>query len=515
MQTQQNIFSSEVNSQQALKSALLQNEKLEERLKIYEQQMNWLTEQLTTLKRGKYGTKTERWESEEQMLLLNEAELESRNPDAEEEEALVEVKGHTKKRGHRAGLPVHLAREIVKVELPLAEQVSADGKSLKVIGWEVSEKLKYEPAKTSVIQYHRAKYGVDSGDYVKTAPPVASIIPKGIATPELLAAIITGKYADGMPLYRMESMFLRQDIELSRGTMARWVIKSAEALRPILNVLNDRLFNVHYVACDETVVQVLKENGRHAEQKSWMIVRSTPGEEKKIVIFDYSTSRSSETMKKLFADYKGILQTDGLSSYTCLESEEISHIGCNMHGRRRFEQAAKDGAKAGISLGAMGLDYYKKIYALEEEVKDKTNEEREKARNEIARPIFTEMKAWAEENQPKVPNKSKIGQAINYFLSEYGYLIGYLSYGGLNPDNGFTERAIRKFAIGRNNWMFSDTTDGAEASALLYSLVVTAKVNGVNPYRALTKILTALPLAKTCDDYELLADLILTPTTSS
>jgi transposase len=495
-----------------LEGALLQIKEKDELLQYYEQQINWLTEQLKSLKRGQFGSRSERWESEEQMLLLNEAELESQNPDAKDdgEDDTIEVKGHIKKRGHRKALPENLHREIVKLELPESEQVNEDGIPLKVIGWEISEKLKYEPAKMSVLQYHRAKYGVDSGDYVKTAPPVPSVIPKGIATPELLAAIITAKYADGLPLYRMESIFRRQDVELSRGTMARWVVQVAKALEPIRNVLVDRFFACRYVACDETTVQVLKEDGRRAETKSWMLVRSTPAADKKIILFDYSISRSSETIRNLFAGYEGTLQTDGLSSYDCLESEKVICLGCNMHARRRFEQAAKDGAKSGKSLAAVGLNFYKKIYSLEEELKGKSPEEIKKARDEIAKPLFIETKAWVKKHLAKVPDKSKIGKAFRYFLNEYEGLTGYLDSGELNPDNGFTERAIRKFAIGRNNWMFSDTPEGADASALLYSLVVTAKVNGVNIFRALTQILTELPLAKTCEDYEQLADIILT-----
>ena len=510
---QEKIFSSEKHLIEQLEGAQALLAKKDEMLKQYEQQMNWLTEQLNSLRRGKYGSKSERWETQEQMLLLNEAELESTNPDdgQDGDADTVEVKAHTKKRGHRKPLPENLSREVVKIELPAEEQVADDGTKLKVIGWEISEKLKYEPAKMSVLQYHRAKYGVDSGDYVKTAPPVPSVIPKGIATPELLAAIITGKYADGMPLYRMESMFGRQDVELSRGTMARWVIQVASALRPIWNVLSDRLTSSFYVACDETRVQVLKEDGRKAEEKSWMWVRSTPGDAKKVVLFDYSISRAGKVAEELLAGFEGYLQTDGLGSYNRLTDKVLAHLGCCMHSRRRFEKAAKDGAKSGQSLASVGMNFFKKIYDLEEDLKDKSLEERHQLRNEVARPAFEETKVWVQKNRPKVPDKSKIGQAFDYFLSEYDHLTAYLLDGRLNPDNGFTERAIRKFAIGRNNWMFADTPEGAEASALLYSLVVTAKVNGVNVYRALAKILTEIPLAKTCEDYERLADIILAP----
>lgn len=220
--------------------------------------------------------------------------------------------GHTKKRGHRRPLPEELPREIVKIELPLAEQVTEDGTPLKVIGWEISEKLKFEPAKISVLQYQRAKYGADSGDYEKTAPPIPSIIPKGLSTPELLAAIIVSKYADGLPLYRMESIFKRDGIDLPRQTMARWVVAVAKACQPIWNVLSDRLLSAFYVACDETRVQVLKENGRPAEADSWMWVRSTPFGRSKVVLFDYRTSRSGDTAKSLLAEFEGYLQCERL-----------------------------------------------------------------------------------------------------------------------------------------------------------------------------------------------------------
>ncbi len=182
-----------------------------------------------------------------------------------------------------------------------------------------------------------------------------------------------------------------------------------------------------------------------------------------------------------------------------------------MHARRRFEKAKVTGAKTGQSLGEQGLIFYKRIYDLEKNIKTKSPEEKYSLRNELARPIFEAMKVWAEEHHKKVPKTSKIGEAFTYFLNEYEYLTGYLKDGRLEPDNGFTERMIRKFAIGRNNWMFSDTALGAEASAILYSLVITAKVNGVNPYRALVKLFTELPKTKTIEEFERLAEIILTP----
>ena len=425
----------------------------------------------------------------------------------------VEVQAHTKKvRGHRKPLPENLAREIVKVELPLAEQFDDVGNALKIIGWETSEKLKYEPAKISVIQYQRAKYGAGAGDYVKTAPPVPAIIPKGNATPELLAAIVVAKYCDGLPLYRMEDYFKRHDIEISRQTMARWMIQVAEAAGPIFSCLSNKWLSSFYVALDETKVQVLKESGRKAESDSWMIVRSTPFGEKKVVLFDYRVSRGTDTINKLLTGFRGYMQVDGLSSYDSAAKEEcVTRLGCAMHARRRFESAFVNGVTSGKSLGEVGVKYFRKIYEIEDKIREMPPEDRHRIRLEEEKPIWEEMKAWAEKKKIKVPKQSKISGAFGYLLREYKFLTNYLLDGRLEIDNGFTERAIRKFAIGRNNWLFSDQEAGANASALLYSLVVTVKVNGVNPYKALVQLFTQLPLAKTEEDYIRLANIILVP----
>lgn len=487
-----------------------------EKIKHYESELQRLQEIMGDLKRRQFGKKSERWESSEQGLLFNEAEVEASKAAADDDEewpsSEIKVNGHARKRGHRRALPENLEREIIKVELPAEELFTEENIPLKIIGYEISEKLKYEPAKMSVIEYHRAKYGVESGDYEKTAPPVPSIIPKGIATAELLAAIVVGKYADGLPLYRMEEIFLRHDIDLSRGTMGRWMVQVAKACQPIINVLSDRFMDSFYIACDETSHQVLKEKDRKAETKSWMWVRSTPFGDRKVILFDYDISRSGATAQKFLSGYKGFLQTDGLKSYGLLDNEkDIIRIGCNMHGRRKFESAATVGAKSGISLGEVGVGFYKKIYDFEEEIKSHTPDERFKLREEKIRPVWEEFKSWTDASSKKVPPKSKIGEAFHYFNNEYDLLIGYLKDGRLNPDNGFTERAIRKFAIGRNNWMFSDSEAGAHASAVLYSLVITAKVNQVNPYKALVELFTELPKATTINDYERLTEIILSP----
>jgi transposase len=494
--------------------------KKNEQIAQYEEENERLREMIRELKRQRFGPKRERWESEEQACLFNEAEIASQKTLAEGEtessdaDEMIEIKGYQRKRGKRKPLPKELPREVVVLDLQAEEKFAEDGTPLRVIGKEVSEKLFYEPAQMKVIEYHRLRYGVDTGDTGKIAQPVPSIIPKGIATPSLLAQIITSKYVDGLPLYRQEKIFERLNIDLSRGTMARWIVQAAHACQPIWNCLEERLLLSPYVSCDETWTQVLKEDGRKAESQSWMWARATPTEEKKIVLFDYDPHRSGAVAKRLFADYKGAIQVDGYSAYNILETQEgVKRLGCNMHGRRKFYEAWKTGSKSGQNLAAQALRYYRKLYAIEEKAKEQnlTWEQRHELRQQEARPLWDEMKIWAEKNSGIVPPKSKLGESFHYFLGEYQYLRAYLGDGRYEMDNGFVERAIKYFAIGRNNWLFSDSVDGAKASSTLYSLAVTAHLNGVNPYEALRDLFTELPKAATCESYEELTNRLFTP----
>lgn len=528
--SQQEIFFSEIELLKSENQGLkYQIKSKDEKLKLYEEEVERLNEMLNGLKRSKYGKKSERHIIEDQ-LLFNEAEVLTKNlkPDFSDEIILgngaaevnpddankkeITVKEHTKKvRGHRKSLPKDLQREVLNIELPESEQISADGVTpLKIIGYEVSEKLVYEPAVVKVLEIHRAKYGIDVGDYEKTAPHVPAIIPRSFVTPELAASIITQKYAYGLPLYRQEAMFLELGIDIPRQTQARWVMAHAQALMPIFNILNDRLLSSSYISCDETYTQVLKESGKKAESKSYMWVRSTPHAKNKIILFEYSPTRSSEVAKKLFEDFKGYVQVDGYAGYNFLEVQDgVFRIGCNMHGRRYFEQAKTDGAKSGKTLAEVGLKFYQQIYDLDDESKKLELDEKQTHRLEKHRPIWDEFKLWVDSHIKKVPPKSKLGKALNYFTNEYEYLIGYLKDPTLEIDNGFVERAIRKFAIGRNNWMFSDTEAGADASSMFYSVLCTANVNGVKPFNLLKYLFQKIPKAKTLEDIENLADIIM------
>lgn len=518
---QRDVFFSEIELLKSENQGLqYQIKNQDEKIKLYEEEVERLHEILNELKRSKFGKKSERYESQEQMV-FNEAEVLVKNlkPELSDEilidgetEKKITVKEHTKKiRGHRKPLPKDLVREVLNIELPEADCISSDGVTpLKIIGYEISEKLVYEPAIVKVLEIHRAKYGADIGDYEKTAPHALAIIPRSFVTPELAASIVTQKYAYGLPLYRQEAMFLELGIDLPRQTQARWVIAHAEALMPVYNILNERLVSDFYISCDETYTQVLKENGKTAESTSYMWVRSTPHAKNKIVLFKYDPSRSADVAKKLFEDFSGYVQVDGYAGYNFLEDKKDTfRIGCNMHGRRYFEQAKVDGAKSGKTLAEIGLKFYQKLYDLDDESKKLDLVEKQKHRTENHKPIWDEFRAWVDVNIKKVPPKSKLGKALNYFTNEYEYLIGYLKDPRLEMDNGFVERIIRKFAIGRNNWMFSDTEAGADASAMFYSVLCTANINGVKPFNLMKYLFQEIPKAKTIEDIENLADIIM------
>ncbi len=505
-----NKYEAAINKVASLEALIVKRDRENEFL---EAQVEHLSEVVREFKRLNFGPRTEKFYSDEQ-LTFNEAEVGACDKPEDLKDEATTVAAHTKKkkRGKRNLLPDHLEREVVVIEVPEDERFDEEGNPLKVIGKEVSEKLKYEPAKMSVLQYHRLKYGHDNGDYVKTAKPEANIIPKGIATPSLLAAIITSKYGDGLPLYRQEEIFGRSKVSLSRQTMCRWILKAHDACVGIKNLLEEQLMESRVLACDETYTQVLKEKDKRAESKSRMWARTNPTDQHRIVLFDYDPHRTAEVATKLLQDYEGFLQVDGLASYNQVSrNKNIIRIGCNMHGRRKFEAALTVGANKGKSLAKEGLRFYQKIYDQEDEFRELnlTDDERYERRQKESLPIWNKFKQWANRNKGKAPPQSKIGTAFTYFLNNYEDLVGYLKAGFLLPDNGEVERQIKYFAIGRKNWLFSDTEHGAEASSFFYSLVVTMRANKVEPYAALTYILGAIARDDGLESLEKIVGIIL------
>jgi hypothetical protein len=334
------------------------------------------------------------------------------------------------------------------------------------------------------------------------------IIPKVLATAAMLAHVVASKYADGLPLYRQNGILIRAGIDIPRSTLANWTIKSGQSIQPIINLLRDFLLAYGLIQMDETTVQVLKEADRLATSKSYMWVQKGGPPDKPVILFDYDASRAGTVPKELLLGFTGFLQTDGYAGYRSVASNpDIVHVGCFAHARRKFDEAVKALGPAGRKnpgKAADALTFIGRLYAIEKELREKqaAPEIRYATRQSHAKPILDELKTWADATLLTVPPKTALGVALGYLLNHWPRLIRYLNDGRLEIDNNAVENAIRPFVIGRKGWLFSDSVRGVKASANLYSLIETAKANGLEPFAYLRHLFTQLPLATTVDDYE-------------
>jgi transposase len=462
-----------------------------------------LQEALRLARMAHYASTSEKLPSN-QCELFNEAEV-GAEVVALEEQPGIEVPAHTRNRPIRKPFPDDLPREEVIIDLLESEKVcEQDGSPLKEIGSEVSEQLDVIPTQMKVIRTIRKKYACPCcEETVKTAKLPEKILPKSNATPGLLAHIAVSKYVDALPLYRLEQIFKRSDIDIPRNTMAGWMIALTEKLQPIYNLMEEDLLSSDYVCCDETVVQVLKEPGKKAQSKSYMWVRSRHGPEiSPIVLFDYDPTRSGTVPNRLLKDFKGYLQVDGYVGYDeVCRDKGIIRVGCMAHVRRKFYEVQKASPKQS-SVANRVLLLIQKLYKIDEQIREEKIPNRFKIRQEQSGPILQEIKAWLDENKSKYPPQGLMGKAITYAQNQWPYVTNYLKYGKLAIDNNFTENRIRPFAIGRKNWLFSDTQAGANASGMIYSILQTARGNGLDPYAYMRYLLTELPKCQTADQIE-------------
>lgn len=503
----------------SLKTLVLQ---LQSQLTQQTEKVDELTEQLHVLLHRQYGASSEK-QSLNQLGLFNEAEQDQPGADQQADiDACDQAIHHaSKKRGKpgRKPLPDSLPRVRVEHDLPATEKVcsTCGNTDLHRIGEEISEQLEIIPATVQVLQHVRPKYGCRGCEgALQSTPMPPQPIPGSIASPGLLAQTIVGKYQDGLPLYRMEEVLQRAGITLARATLANWMIRCGELIQPVINLMRDQLLSSPLIHCDETGVQVLKEPGRSAQSGSYMWVQvatlGTP-----IILFDYDPSRAGHVPERLLSDYQGYLQTDGYSGYNSLSDKDDSIIqqGCWAHARRKFDEAIKaqglgrKGKSKGKKPATTGkaqvaLNYIHKLYRIEHEIADLPEDQKHQQRQQCSQPVLGELRQWLEKVLPETLPKSSLGKALHYLHNQWDKLVRYCDAGYLRMDNNLAENAIRPFVIGRKNWLFSASQAGAHASANLYSLVETAKANGLEPWRYLTDILTALPTADSVEKLEVL-----------
>ncbi len=472
----------------------------------------FLKEQISLLQAKIFGRRTEKYDLEQ--LLPGQSflpGLESEGLVAATEPETIVVEKHTRKKTGRKPLPDNLPREEIIHDIPEDEKVCACGCQLTRIGEEVSEQLHVEPAKFKVIRHIRPKYacrnceGVESDEQtVKIAPPPLQIIPKSMATISLLVYIIAGKFIESLPLYRQEKRFRRHGITLTRATMSNWLIKVAALCQPLIPLMRQEIRSGPLINVDESSFQVMKEPNRKNTSKSYIWVFRGGPLDKPVVIFHYEPSRSGQVAHDFLDGYHGYVQTDGYQGYNVLDgNQDIIQVGCMAHVRRKFDEVIKANRKSGNQkklAAEEALGYIRQLYALEKEAKEWTPDARYLMRQEKAKPIMEAFGDWLWETYPQTPPKGLLGKAIKYALNQWDRLNVYLENGILRPDNNLAENAIRPFVVGRKNWLFAGSPEGARASALFYSLIETAKINNLNPEQYLRFLLEKIIHVKERDE---------------
>jgi transposase len=335
------------------------------------------------------------------------------------------------------------------------------------------------------------------------------LIPKSNATAGLLAHIAVSKFADAVPLYRQQKIFARLGIEMTRAVMARWMIQAAQCCAGLIDLLRGEIRSGPLINIDESPLQVLKEPGRKNTSKSYMWVYRGGRLDHPVLLYQYHRSRSGRAALEFLNDYHGYIQSDDFSGYDHLDQKpDIVHLGCWAHARRKFVKVVKVRKKHRSkrvnpkSLADEALNYIGNLYRIEKEAQRRELDAVQiyQLRQEKSKPLLDEFKGWLEANKPLTPPKGLLGQAISYTLINWEKLIIYIQDGRLRPDNNLVENAIRPFVVGRKNWLFAGSPDGAKASATFFSLIETAKANGLEPYAYLRHIFEKLPLAQSEQD---------------
>lgn len=483
-----------------------------------------LEQMVQYLKLKQFGKSSERHIGPGQESLFNEAEqfstehadeeaLTASSTQAQEHPETTEPQSIApqKKKAGRRRLPESLPRRKIYHDIEPADKYCPCGCELKAFDEVTSEQLAVIPAEMYVIQHCRKKYACPKCP--ENAPVTATLpaqpLPKTNASPEILSYIAVNKFLDGLPFYRQEKIWERFDVALPRATQANWMIGCGNMVQPLINLLVEYQYQHSVMHIDETPVQVLNESDKPPDGKKyfWVTVGGPPG--KQVFRYHYHPSRGSAVALDLLDGFKGTVISDDWSVYGMVcEQLQLMHIACNDHARRKFKDAEKDVPKnkktQAPSKAEIALSYYRKLYAVEREIKALSIDEKTAIRQEKSVPIWLDFIAWIEKHINNVTPESRLGKALHYTYKLRDKLRFYCTDGNLPMSNEKAENAIRPFAIARKNFLFYDSPKGAQASANLYSLIISAKHHGLNPFYYLTHVFKQLPLATTVEDIEAL-----------
>jgi len=478
------------------------------------QRIEQLLDYILLLRKRQFGASADRT-NKNQVSLFDEAELEQLLAELDLPSELDEDKPGPQKKAQdekkkpvRRPLPAHLDR-IEKIIDLSDEEKAAMGDDWSCIGYDTSEQLAVIPRQHYVIAFKRAKYapnhdtvaGAEQG--LQIAPRPEQILPKSIAHSSVIADVVVRKFVDGLPFYRQEAIYDRDNIDLSRQTMSGWMIQLHERLTPLMMVMKRLLYQGRVIHIDETRLQVLNEPNRENTQLSYMWVYGGGPPDQPVIWYQYADSRSGDVAEEFLypkaedpPDGAMYLVTDGYEGYNALSKSPgiLGHGACWAHVRRRFVEATHGRKNTAAAHQMVAL--ISKLYQIERTARDQGAQEREAIRQKKAAPILDTIKTWLDEKATKVLPKSPLGTAITYTLNLWPRLTIYLEDGHIEIDNNKVENAIRPFVIGRKGWLFSGSPRGAHASASLYTLVETAKANKLEPWAYLNYLFEKLPLAK-------------------
>lgn len=508
---------------QALKK---ENEQLKAERTRYSERLVLLEEELRWLKAHYFGASSQKSDAAEinpdQPMLFNEAEVLSAIEAAEQAQGLrtSKVEAHERKHtGGRKAIPEHFPRIPIEHDLPAEQKICtrcATPHPLTRIGQEVRECYRFEPPKISVEQHIRPTYACEHCHeqvITASAPPV--ILPKSMASPSLLAYLITSKFIDGLPLYRVSRQLERSGMDLSPGTAGTWVNTiGGERIVPLINLMNEELLAGPFLHMDETYLQVLKSE-KAPSSDHYMVVRAAGPPGRRIVLFDYIPSRTTAALRQLLigpeGPYRGKLLTDGLERYDEISRQlQLEHFGCLQHCRQYYFKARKVSQLPSVRTLANAAieDYIRPIFGVEDEIEQLRAEHAQRGepaplaevlalRHGRSKPLFEKFKIWVQQLLPATAPKSALGQALAYTHSQWDKLTRHLDHPEVPAHNNYVEQQIKQFAVGRKAWLYCHDKVGAQASANLFSLVLTCRLNDLEPFVYLSYLLDRLPVATT------------------
>jgi transposase len=469
-----------------------------------QQRIEQLEHQLELLLRRQYGPRRERVDPDQLRLFTEDAPDDVAEADAVEP---AEPEGtQPKRKWRRPGrqrLPEDLPRTRVEYELSPAELPCPDCGHLRVkIGEETSEQLEYVPSSLHVIVHARFRYACRAcQEHVATADKPPQPIDKGLPGPGLLAQTITSKYSDHLPLYRLEDIFARHGVELSRATLCGWMASSADLLAPLYDLMVKRVLLSTVIHTDDTKVSVLDHTlPKTRTGRFWVYIGDAPHP---YVVYDYTPRRTRDGPERFLKEFHGYLQADAFSGYDRIcAGPDVTEVACWAHVRRKFFEAQTSAPVPAHT--AMARIW--QLYAIEHTAENLSAEERHALRQRDSVPLLLAFEDWLTEQARRALPKSPIGQAIAYTHSNWAALCRYPEYGGLSIDNNLAERMLRAQAIGRRNWTFLGSDRGGRTAAVLYSLTGTCRHHGIDPFVYLQDVLRRLPAHPTRELDEFLPD---------